>query len=72
MDVEGWDEEDVADLCVDEVVAGFLCVWGALAELRAELYMSAETNPNGLAAFCLQLNRIGNVKERFLLVSLMK
>ena len=50
MDVEGWDEEDVADLCVDEVVAGFLCVWGALAELRAELRMSAETNPNGLAA----------------------
>ena len=38
------------DLCVDDVVAGFLCVWGALAELRADLSMNAETNLHGLAA----------------------
>ena len=50
LGAEAWDEEAAVDLCVDDVVAGFLCVWGALAELRADLSMNAETNLNGLAA----------------------
>ena len=50
LGAEAWEGVVVVDLCVDVVVAGFLCVWGALAELRADLAVKTETNSNGLAA----------------------
>ena len=50
MGVDEWEEAEAAGFDELVVVAGFLCVCGALAELRAELLITKEERTHGLAA----------------------
>lgn len=48
--MDEWEEAEAAGFDELVVVAGFLCVCGALAELRAELLITKEDRTHGLAA----------------------